>query len=160
MWWDPTPKEFDSFDGGLVDGTGELLKSKFLVSDTIRKNFEDRVEEYKKTAMKQNNFPLLMVKAMQDACLHLGSLKTTFSEMKFGITKFQHYYLEVCGLLDYLELHKPCINGQRPPATTVSHCVEAFTTIACTVQDFHTAGLPIWFIQPQKYWDTPVDKYA
>jgi hypothetical protein len=122
----------------------------------MRKNLEDRVEEYKKTAMKQNNFLLLMVKAMQDACLHLGLLKTTFSEMKFGIIEFQHYYLEVCGLLDYLELHKPHMDGQRPPATTVSHCVGAFTTIAHTVQDFHTAGLPIWFIRPQKYWDTPV----
>jgi hypothetical protein len=88
MWWDPIPKEFDSFDGGLVDRTGELLKSKFLVFDTMRKNLEDRVEEYKKTAMKQNNFLLLMVKAMQDACLHLGLLKTTFSEMKFGVTNF------------------------------------------------------------------------
>jgi hypothetical protein len=148
--------KFDSFDGGLVDGTGELLKSKFIVFDAMRKNLEDKVEEYKKTAIKQNNFLLLMVKAMQDACLHLSLLKTTFSEMKFGVTKFQRYYLKVCSLLDYLELHKPCMDGQRPPATTVLHCVGAFMTIVHTVQDFYTAGLPIWFIQPQKYWNTPI----
>jgi len=136
MWWDPTRKEFDSFDGGLVDGMGELLKAKFIEFETMMKNLEDRIEEYKKTATKPNTFLLLMVKAMQDACVRLGSLKTTFSEMKFGVTEFQRYYLEVYGLLDYLELYVPRMDGQKTAATTVAHCVGAFTSIARTVQDF------------------------
>ena len=156
MWWDPTRKEFDSFDGGLVDGMGELLKSKFIEFETMRKNLEDRVEDYKKTAAKPNPFLLLMVKAMQDACVRLGSLKTTFSEMRFGVTEFQRYYLEVCGVLDYLELYKPRMDGQRPAAITVAHCVGAFTSIVRTVQDFHSAGLPVWFIRPKKSWDSPI----
>lgn len=156
MWWDPTRKEFNSYDSGLVDGIGELLKSKFLEFETMRKNLEDRVEDYKKTTAKPNYYLLMMVKAMQDACVRLGSLKTTFSEMRFGVTEFQRYYLEVCGVLDYLELYKPRMDGQRPAATTVAHCVGAFTTIARTAQDFHSAGLPIWFIRPQKSWDSPI----
>ena len=36
MWWDPTRKEFDSYDGGLVDGIGELLKLKFLEFDMMK----------------------------------------------------------------------------------------------------------------------------
>ena len=156
MWWDPTRKEFDSFDSGIVDGIGELLKSKFIELDTMRKNLEDRVEEYHKTAVKPNTYLLLMMKAMQDACVRLGSLKTTFSEMRFGVTEFQRYYLEVCGVLDYLQLYQPRMNGQRPAATTVAHCVGAFTNVARTVQDFHSAGLPVWFIRPQKSWDSPI----
>ena len=156
MWWDPTLKEFDSYNGGLVDRIGELLKSKFLEFEKMKKNLEDRVEDYKKTTAKPNSFLLLMVKAMQDACVRLGSLKTTFSEMRFGITEFQRYYLEVCGILDYIELYKPRMDGQKPAATTVAHCVGAVTNIARTVQDFHTAGLPIWFMRPQKSWDSPI----
>ena len=155
-WWDPTPKEFDSYDCSLVGGIGKLLKSKFLEFDTMRKNLEDRIEDYKKTAMKTNDFLLLMVKAMQDTCIRLGSLKTTFSEMRFGVMEFQCYYLEVCGILDYLELYKPCMDGQRQAATTVANCVGAFTTIACTVQDFNSAGLPVWFIRPRNDWDSPI----
>src|SRR6266446_3874400 len=48
------------------------------------------------------------------------------------------------------------MDGQRPPATTVAHCVGAFTNIAHTAQDFYSAGLPIWFIRPQKTWDSPI----
>ena len=107
---------------------------------------EGRVEDYHKSAAKPNDLLLLMVKAMQDACVRLGSMKTTFSEMRFSITEFQRYYLEVCGLVDYLELYKPRMDGQRPAATTVAHCVGAFTSIARTVQDFHSASLPVWFI--------------
>jgi hypothetical protein len=44
---DPTRKELDSYDCSLVDGIGELLKSKFLEFDTMRKNLEDRIEDYK-----------------------------------------------------------------------------------------------------------------
>ena len=32
------------------------------------------------------------------------------------------------------------------------------TNIARTVQDFHTAGLPIWFIRPKKSWDAPISE--
>ena len=89
MLWNQTPKEFNSFDSGLVDGIGELLKSKFLEFDTMRKDLEGRINDYKKIARKPNSFLLLMVKAMQDACVHLGLLKNTYSEMRFGVTKFQ-----------------------------------------------------------------------
>ena len=122
----------------------------------MKKNMEGRVEDYHKSAAKPNDLLLPMVKAMQDACVHLGSMKTTFSEMRFGITEFQRYYLEVCGLVDYLKLYKPHMDGQRPAATTVAHCVGAFTSIAHTVQDFHSAGLPVWFIRPKKSWDSPI----
>ena len=141
MLWNQTPKEFNSFDSGLVDGIGELLKSKFLEFDTMRKDLEGGINDYKKIARKPNSFLLLMVKAMQDACVHLGLLKNTYSEMRFGVTKFQWYYLEVYGLLDYLKLHVLHMDGQRPAATTVTHCVGAFMHIARTVQEFYTAGL-------------------
>jgi hypothetical protein len=155
MWWDPTRDDFKSSDGSLVDGLGELSRTKFLSFQAMATTVENRVEIYKTTS-KPNNLLLSLVKAMQDACLRLGSLKTTYSEMRFGVTEFQRYYLEARGCLDYLEFYKPRMDGQKPPADTVSNCVGAFTNTARVVQDFHTAGLPIWFLRPAKIWDTPV----
>jgi len=43
-------------------------------------------------------------------------------------------------------------NLQLPPLPTASD--RAFINIARIVQDFHTAGLPIWFLQPYKSWET------
>jgi hypothetical protein len=156
IWWNPTHDDFKSFDGSLVDGLGELSRTKFLLFRAMMMSLENRVEDYKKTSPKANNLLSSLVKAMQDACLRLGSLKTTYSEMRFGVTEFQHYYLEVRGCLDYLEIYKPRMDGLKPPAETVLNCVRAFTNIARVVQDFHMAGLPIWFLRPAKIWDSPV----
>ena len=157
MWWDPIHNDFKSFGSSLVDGLGKLLRSKFLSLQAMMMNLESRLDDYKKTSQKPNELLLVLVKAMQDTYTHLGSLKTTFSEMRFGVTKFQCYYLEVHGCLDYLEIYKPHLDSQKPAADTVANCIGAFTNIAHIVQDFHTAGLPVWFLRPSKIWDSPVE---
>ena len=157
MWWDLGREDFESFDGSLVDGLGELSRAKFFSLKEMMTNLESRLEDFKKTAQKPNNLLLSFEKAMQAACVHLDSLKTTFSEMKFGVTEFQRYYLEVRGCVDYLEIYKLRMDGRRPPADTVANCVGAVTNIPHVVQDFHTAGLPIWFLRPSQLWKTPFE---
>ena len=78
--------------------------------------------------------------------ISLNSLNTTFAEMRIGITKFQHYYLELYGCLDYLEIYKPWMEGARPPAESVMNCMGAITNIPCVVQDIYTAGVPVWLL--------------
>ena len=123
------------------------------------RDLESRIEDYKHTCRDScppNAYLLSIVKSMQDAFVRLSSLKTTFTEMRFGLTEFQRYFLEVRGCLDYLLLYKPRMDGQKPAATTVANCIGVFTNIACIVQDFHTAGLPVWFLRPHKSWETPL----
>ena len=88
MWWDPIHNNFKSFGSSLVDGLGKLLRLKFLSLQAMMMNLECRLDDYKKTSQKPNELLLVLVKAMQDTCTHLGSLKTTFSEMRFGVTEF------------------------------------------------------------------------
>jgi len=157
MWWNPTRDDFKSFEGSLVDGLGELSRPMFLSFQAMMTSLENRFGDYKKSSPKVNIHLSSIVKAAQDACLRLGSLKTTYTEMRFGITEFQRYYLEVCGCLDYLQIYRPRMDGQNPPAETVANCVGAFTHIARVAQDFHSAGLPVWLLRPSKLWDTPVE---
>ena len=155
MWWNPTRDDFKCFDSGIVDGLGNLSRTKLLSLQAIMTSLEDRIKEHKKSFPKPNHLLLSLVKAMQDAYHCLSALKTTFSEMRFSVTEFQHYYLKVHGCLDYLELYKPCMDGRKPPAETVANCIGAFTHIPRVAQDFHTAGLPVWLFRPSKAWDTP-----
>ena len=156
MWWDPTCNDFKSFDASLVDGLGKLSRIKLPLLEGMKKELESRVEEYKQITSSPNAFLLSMLKAMQDAYVRLASLKTTFTEMRFGVTEFQRYFLEVRGCLDYLQLYKPRMDGQRPPATTIANCVGIFTNVARTAQDFHTAGLPVWFLRQKKAWTSTI----
>ena len=83
-----------------------------------------------------------------------GLVKNHVTEMRLGITKFQWHYLELYGLLDYLKIYKPRMDGARPPAESIMNCMGTFTNIPHVVQDFYTASLPVWFLQPSSDWDT------
>ena len=119
-------------------------------------DMEDGIEQHKWGSLSPNKLLLLLTRAMQDTFVHLHSLKTTFTAIRIGITKFQQYYLEICSCLDYLEFYKPRMDGSQPAAETIANCIWAITNIPCIVQDFHTAGLPIWLLQPSTVWGTPV----
>jgi hypothetical protein len=155
MWWDPTREDFVSFGGSLVDGLGELSGSKLLSLQQMMSSIEDRIEDHKRAFPKTNRLLLLLVRAMQDSFARLNSLKTTFLEMRIGVTEFQRYYLEIYGCLDYLEIYKPRMDGEKPKAQSVVNCIGAISSIPRIVQDFHTAGLPVWFLRPSTFWDSP-----
>jgi hypothetical protein len=117
---------------------------------------ESRIEDHKKAFPNTNVLLLLLVRAMQDSFTCLDSLKTTFTEMRIGVTEFQRYYLELHGCLDYLEIYKPHMEGAKPPAESVVNCIGAITNIPRIVQDFYAAGLPVWLLQSSTAWDSPI----
>ena len=156
MWWDPSSDDFESFGSSVVNGLGELSGSKLLSLRKMMSSMEDRVEDHKRAFPNPNKLLLLLARAMQDSFNRLDSLKTTFTEMRTGVTEFQRYYLELCGCLDYIEIYKPRMDGARPPAESVVNCVGAITNIPRIVQDFYTAGLPVWLLRPSTVWDSPV----
>ena len=119
-------------------------------------SMESRIEDHKQAFPNPNKLLLVLVRAMQDAFTRLDSLKTTFTEMRVGVSEFQRYYLEIHGILDYMEIDKPRIDGARPPAESVENCVGAITNIPRIVQDFYMAGLPVWLLRPSTNWDRSV----
>jgi hypothetical protein len=156
MWWDPTPDDFKFFGGSLVDGLGELSGSRLLSLRELMSSMEEKIEDHKRAFSNTNKLLLMLARAMQDSFARLHSLKTTFTEMRIGVTEFQRYYLEICGCLDYLEIYKPRMEGARPPAESVVNCMGAITNIPLVVQHFVTAGLPVWLLRPSSVWDSLV----
>lgn len=156
MWWDPTVDDFNFSGGSLVDGLGDLSGSKLSSLRKMMSSMEDRIEDHKQAFPKTNKHLLLLVRAMQDSFACLDSLKTTFTEMRIGVTEFQRNYLDIYGCLDYLEIYKPRMDGERPAAESVMNCMGAITNIPRVVQDFYTAGLPVWFLRPSTAWDSPI----
>jgi hypothetical protein len=149
MWWNPTRADFFPLEDGVMDGMGQLSTSRYWEFQDMWKELKERVEKYVKKST-PNSLLSLLVRAMDDALVRMRSLKSPFGLMWFKVTEFQRLYLESYGLLDYLETYKPRMDGQIPPATTVAKCIGAFTTVPQIAQYFHTAGLPIWLIQPWK----------
>lgn len=150
MWWNPTRADFFPLENGVLDGMGQLKTSKCWEFEEMSKGLKERVEKYQKSTPDSSSLVSLLVRAMDDALIRMRSLKSTFGLTWFKITEFQRLYLETHALLDYLEIFKPRMDGNQPPATTVANCIGAFTNLPHIAQHFYRAGLPIWFIQPWK----------
>jgi hypothetical protein len=145
MWWNPTRADFFPLENGVLGGMGQLSTSKYWTFQEMSQDLKERVK--KSTA---HSLLSLLVRSMDDALIRMGSLKSPFGLMCFKITEFQRLFLEIYALLDYLEIYRPRMDGQQPPATSVANCIGAFTHIPNIAQCFHRAGLPIWFLHPWK----------
>jgi len=150
MWWNPTHGDFISSEFGVLDGLGKLSNARYAQLQTMMRAMVDRVNEYRRNHPKPNNWVFALERMLVDACTRLGHLSTTFTQMVLGVTDFQRYYLELRGLLDYLEIYLLHMCGIRPAVTKAEKCVGAITVSPRVVQDFVTAGLPVWFVQPCK----------
>ena len=59
-------------------------------------------------------------------------------------------WLHIWGILSYMEIYKPCMDGQVPPAASVAGTIGTFMTSIWVSQDMFLAGLPCWLIQESK----------
>ena len=68
-----------------------------------------------------NNWVFALERTMAHACTRLGHLSTTFTQMVLGVTEFQRSYLELHGLLDYLEIYllRSEAYNQRQPRSRI-----------------------------------------
>ena len=149
MWWNLTHSHFFPVENGVLDGLGSLSTSTYWMFQDMSKELKERIEIYKKRSSSNTQLTLLVL-AMDDALIRMGSLKSPFGLMWFKITEFQCLYLEIYAFFDYMEIYKPCMDGHQPPATTVTNCIGAFTNKPEIAQYFYRASLPIWFIRPWK----------
>ena len=151
MWWNPTQGDFVVWSGGVVDGIGLLRQTRYSRFEEMKKELDIRITTYH-TKNPPHELLLLLARDMANVLTRLGSLKTTFDQMVFGVTEFQRCYLETVGLLDYLEIYRLRKYGFLPASTTstVANCVGVITDKPNVVQDFFNAGLPVWFCQPKR----------
>ena len=148
MWWDPTPADFVPLTGGLVSGLGQLPKEKILLFEEMEKGIQERFRHYKSSTPTPNAYLLPIERMMHYARLRLSALQLTYEQIRFCVTDFQRYYLEVRAILDYLEIYVPRMNGAQPPATEVANCIGTFTGNIHITEDFFTAGIPVWLVRP------------
>jgi hypothetical protein len=79
----------------------------------------------------------------------------------FVIQDLQKMWLHVWGILDYMKIHKPCMDGHAPPVAGVADTMGTFTTSICVAQNMLLASLPCWLIQKSKtFSDEKISRIA
>ena len=125
MWWNPTHDDFQPLENNFTEGLGQLSLLNLWRLEEKLNEIEDKIMEYCKTTSSPNPLLLLLAELMRHGFSCLCSLKSAFGQMRFSVTKFQPYYLEIYALLDYLQIYKPCMDGAQPVATAVANCIGA-----------------------------------
>ncbi|PPQ76810.1 hypothetical protein CVT24_011653 [Panaeolus cyanescens] len=155
MWWDPTDQDFVTASGGILLGVGHLSKDKVDRFQALEQDIQKRTQNYRETASPSPcretlDLIAIIATALSNSIIRLSSLKTPYTQMRFTVTEFQRYFLEMRGLLDYMEIYKPRMLGLLPAASSADPCIGAFTYNELVAQHFHRAGLPVWLLRP---WD-------
>lgn len=90
------------------------------------------------------------MQSLQYTFNRLQSLPATWHDTCFTLTELQRYFLELVGLLDYMEVYKPQMDGSHPAPTSVASTVGCFTVKPRVAEEFLAAGLPVWYMRPHK----------
>lgn len=152
MWWNPTLADFVPAISGVVDGLGQLSSAQFKIFEARHNELKVRIQKYMDANDKPLEFVLGLNQRLRHAYTRLHSLQMTYEQLRFCITDFQRLFLEMLGVLDYLEIYRPRMAGFSPPATVVEDCIGCFTNSSVVAQDCFMAGIPFWLVRPANYF--------
>ncbi|KAJ6632010.1 hypothetical protein B0H10DRAFT_1937737 [Mycena sp. CBHHK59/15] len=136
FWWDPSSTDFVPLDGNILRGLVTLKPEKMS-------SFRQAVDKVVCRAARLEKPNILLsriLNALKHLMFQLQHLPTNPRMTCFTITKCQRYALEAIGLVDYLEIYLPRINGNAPPATYVADTVGVFIGNDQLAQEFFQAG--------------------
>lgn len=154
MWWNPLPSDFTPSAGGVAGGLGKLSIDRYNVFKGLHRDLQSRAEAHIETLPEPKVFPLALVELWNHTLPRLAALPMSFEQVCFCVTDYQRLYLEVRGLMDYVEIYKPRMDGKAPRVYPVADCIGVFTTTPIVVQQFFRAGLPVWFIRTTEHFRT------
>ncbi|KAJ7703496.1 hypothetical protein B0H17DRAFT_1127132 [Mycena rosella] len=153
MWWDVTHNDFICPKSGraIIRGLGKLRSSQVACLMQGVARLIEQCGEYEHSLQPPNKpsplfvFLINQLKLSQD---RLQNLPATFDQMKLTVTQFQRTWLELHGLLRYMQFFKPRMeNPDQNADVPVQKCIGAFTSDAVVAQQFRRAGLPYWWLR-------------
>ena len=109
----------------------------------------DRVAKYQQSSPSEQRSSTLQppIKWIQQVLDQLHTVQMSMRYIEFVVRDLQRMWLHVWAILDYMEIYKPRIDGNAPPAAGVADTMGTFTSSIRVAQDMFLAGLPCWLIR-------------
>ena len=150
IWWTPTIADFSCPPrNGPVSGLGKLSHPRYNEFRTSVLFLIERVTKYQQSLPAGRSSPVLQpsVKWLQQVLDQLYTVQMSFHHYQFVVRDLQRMWLHIWGVLDYMEIYKPRIDGLVPPGHGVANTIRTFTSSIRLAQDMFLAGLPCWLIR-------------
>jgi hypothetical protein len=157
IWWTPTIGDVSCPpNSGPVSGLWKLCQPRYNELRTSVMFLTDRVAKYQQSSPSEQRSSTLQppIKWIQQVLDQLHSVQMSFRHIEFVVRDLQRIWLHVWAILDYMEIYKPRMDGNAPPAAGVADTIGTFTTSIRVAQDMFLAGLPCWLIRDSHYFVT------
>ena len=151
IWWTPTIGDVSCPpNSGPVSGLWKLRQPKYNELRTAVMFLTDRIAKNRQSSpSEQCSLTTLQppMKYIQQVLDQLHTVQMSMRYIEFVVRDLQRMWLHVWAILDYMEIYRPRINGNAPPAAGVADTMGTFTTSIRVAQDMFLAGLPCWLIR-------------
>jgi hypothetical protein len=136
MWWNPTRDSFMSVESSFipVTGLGKLRRDKFVEISLDVKALLTRVEIYMRTTPSARIPPVLgpLVQMMKHSLAWLHCIAMKFGQIEFQVRDVQRSWLEIVGMLDYMEIYRLQMDASQGsiivPEFPVADTIGTFTS--------------------------------
>jgi hypothetical protein len=153
IWWTPTIADPSCLPlNGPVSGLWKLRQQIYNELRTSIIFLTNGVTKYQQSVPAERHSAILQppVKWIQQVLDQLHSVKMSLRHIVFVVQDLQRMWLHVWGILDYMEIYKPRMDGQAFPAAGVAVTIGTFMTSIRVAQNMFLTGLPCWLIRESK----------
>ena len=107
MWQDVTSNDFVPLSGNVTTGLGLLSQPVFNHFKVMQNDMQERVLHYKAASHHPNTAVITINRSMYNVSEQLDHLPATLPQIQYFVVVFQCYFLELHGILNYLEIYEP-----------------------------------------------------
>jgi hypothetical protein len=140
MWYIPTYRDFVA-DSQVFFGVGKLQRLLFCDLQLLSLLLIRWVHASK---FKEEILVSQLINILRHLLHCLEFISTGFFTVCLGVHKMQRIYLELTGLLNYMEHYRLWLMSLG----TINNIIGAFTHDLLICKHFYKAGIPVWFIRP------------
>ncbi|KAL0565066.1 hypothetical protein V5O48_016967, partial [Marasmius crinis-equi] len=159
-WWDEPPEyAFVEEGNSAIQGMGQWFSS--YVEDFAKDCYavHERVALYlaplKHRGMEGNAVVLALDRQLLQTLGHIMKISLPHHVARQLWSSFQRWYLELVGALDWVEVYKPIMDGQKTASESVSRkaaaAMGAFTYSVADCEFLFRANLPFWYVRSSKH---------
>jgi hypothetical protein len=140
MWYTPSHTDFEA-DSVVFSGVGKLRCSLFRDFQSLALVLIGRVRASK---FKEEILVSQLSSILKHLLHCLEFISTGFFTMCLGVCEMQRIYLELTGLLNYMEHYRL----RSTSLGTIDNIMGGFTHDPLVCEHFYKASIPVWLIRP------------
>ena len=147
IWWTPSRGDFiQSLSSGL-SGLGSIACREMEELEHCKRDIMHDAHEYLERHP-EDVVVLAARSATAFSWVQLSTLLGEYEEKALEISEFQRNWLDLYASLDYLQIYHPRMYSNDGYAS-VEPRIGCFTTQPIVIQEFYSAGIPVWLICSQ-----------